>query len=97
MWVWMWWVSFENRGSRERRPLRWIKLSRVVGDDDDDDDGGLARLPSNQHRRSGQLKKSARRLQALGKHYVFRSLWQRREMSGLRIGKKDYGPDALQL
>lgn len=34
--------------------------------------GWRGSLP-NQHRRSGQLKKSARRLQALGKHYVFRS------------------------
>lgn len=36
----------EERDSRGRRQVRWIKLSRVVGDDDDDDDGGLTRLPS---------------------------------------------------
>lgn len=52
----------EERGSREGRQLRWIKLSRVVGDDDDDDDDGLTRLPSNQHRRSGQLKKISKKI-----------------------------------
>lgn len=34
-----------------------------------------------QYRRSGQVKRSARRLQTLGKHYVFSAWWQPKERS----------------